>query len=161
MYHGKSIVSCTASLSSCSSWDDSVVPVVAMWQRSFAVTGDRVVTTCGFVSLADAGDRCSTGQLGNSDNGNLHKARDLGKSLSLSILLFQWSLSYFLYVTISLPQWQSEAHITCHYVLRPLKHFSAVLGKSTYEQWLYLPEKWFLGKPLLCSKEGEEKRAVH
>lgn len=29
-----------------------------------------------------------------------------------------------------------------------IKAFSAVLGKPAYEQWLYLPDKWFLGKPL-------------
>ena len=57
------------------------------------MTGDHVVTTRGFVTLANAGDRRSAGQLGNSDKGNLHEARDLGKSLSPSILLFQRSLS--------------------------------------------------------------------
>lgn len=65
------------------------------------MTGDHVVTRHGFVTLANAG--CRAGQLGNSDNGNLHEARDLGKSLSPSILLFRWSLSCFLSATVSFP----------------------------------------------------------
>lgn len=66
-----------------------LVPAVAMGQCGFAVTGDHTVTTRGSVTLANAAGRCSAGPLGNSDNGNTHEARDLGKSLSPSILLFQ------------------------------------------------------------------------
>jgi len=75
-------MSCPAPLF-CSSWDDSVDPVIAMRQCSFAVTGDHAGTTRGFVTLANAGDRHSAGQLGNSDNGNRHEARDPGKYLQV------------------------------------------------------------------------------
>lgn len=139
----------------CSSWDYSVVSVVAMGRCSFAVTGDH-----GFVTLANAGDRRSAGQLGNSDDGNLHEARDLGK-FYLQVCFFSSGLCLISFMSpFPFHSDSQEAH-NLSLRFEAIKAFSAVLGKSTYEQWLYLPEKWFLGKPLLCSKEREEKHAVH
>lgn len=55
-------MSCTAPLSSAALGTTFGVPVIAMEKRIFAVTGDHVVTTCGFVTLANAGDSHGTGQ---------------------------------------------------------------------------------------------------
>lgn len=63
----------------CGSWHGSVVPVITIRLRNFALTCDHTVTGHGIVTVANAGARSAFASLHNSDDGNLHETRDLGK----------------------------------------------------------------------------------
>lgn len=118
-------VSCHALLRSLlGSWQGSVVPVVAMRLCSFALTCDHVVTAHGIVTVANAGARSASGPLHNSDDGSgPARSKRSWENLYLQVFCFSGGVCLISFMPLFKFHSDNQRHITCHYFLRPLKHF--------------------------------------
>lgn len=137
----------------------SVVSAIAMGQCSSAVTGDHVVTTCGFVTLPNAGNRYRTHQLGILTV-EICMKQEILENLYLQVFCFSSGLCLISFISLFPFHSESQRHITCHYVLRPLKQYQQYQANLLTNSDFIYQKNGFQGN-LFPVQKREEKYAVH